>query len=109
MLRQWNIAYYEHSMQIPAIWLTQYIDYNEFYDEPAIDNDFLTHLFKAADIAPEDQYLSLAEFTSFFDILQQFDPTIFVTLYIVPKSMTKERFGMVIEEIYADTVLSLTS
>ncbi|TNV82005.1 hypothetical protein FGO68_gene2771 [Halteria grandinella] len=109
MIRQWNIAYNQHSIQIPTIWHTQYINYNEYYDEAAIDRDFLAHLFKAADISPEDQYLSSAEFTTYFDIIQQFDPTVFVTLYIIPKSMTKERFGMVIEEIYQSTVLNRTT
>jgi len=47
-----------------------------------------------------DGSLDYTEFLDFYDVLNQYDTTTLVTVYVRPKMLTRERFGIVIEEVY---------
>ena len=56
-------------------------------------------LFYASD-TNLDGGIDYSEFLYFYDVLNIYDTTTLVTVYVRPKMLTRERFGIVIEEVY---------
>jgi hypothetical protein len=80
------------------------ISYDEYrgmiarWNSAVVNRDLISALFRASD-HNEDGFLDQTEFIDSNDVLQQFDTGVLITVYIRPKMLTKERFGIVIEEV----------
>ena len=62
------------------------------------DPDFLQVIFKVSD-QDHNGVITFTEFNASFDILQQYNTATLITIYIRPMMLSKELFGIVIEEV----------
>lgn len=70
----------------------------QYGNETFFDESFITVIFNAGD-TNLDGFIEYTEFVNFYELVHQFDTTTLITVFIRPKMLSKDRFGLVIEEV----------
>ena len=70
----------------------------QYGNETFFDESFITVIFNAADTNLNGS-IEYTEFVNFYELNHQFDTDTLITVFMRPKMLSKDRFGLVIEEV----------
>lgn len=70
----------------------------QYGNETFLDESFITVIFNAGDTNLNGS-IEYTEFVNFYELNHQFDTDTLITVFMRPKMLSKDRFGLVIEEV----------